>query len=557
MGGPFGAQGPFGNQQQGATLSTFGQGKPANTPLSPVVTGADFADTTISPEQRAAYLNQQATDNGLEWQRELVKNMAPGVLGGLAGAGVGTLVGGPLGAIPGFVAGMGTNALVSGGTHYLMHRDPLQAALEGGVNALLHGVGGARAAAVGNDIRQGPLKAAFRSQMGDEATYRKGLVDYEKALPAYERALAEHKAAMATGAAEHGATQAKNVADVVKSRVTPWADVESSAAGISRMIGPDWKRVRDAYDGFLKEAIPTARGQQIKIPEEAAARLGITPRGRVELSKSGLNPGEDLIIVDAGEALERTVGKSMKSAKAYHQVAAALDEAGIGDPAIRQMYREALSFKTFAEKNRIVENGVFYPDRVQKGLAGIQSRRAADIRQTELDPVLRQATPFEPTPAPQAPLKPREPVYENPVTKIGSGGGSLVGEAAGRAAGHASGMGWGVGHTLGKIGSKLIPGMPEYQAPPFSTLGGASGYGLPLTLPQRALVNAEGAGIGVGVRALGTPQGLDAVRESKDAIKDGWDYILGSIAPTREEAKPATPPSPLRPGTITSDEEER
>lgn len=511
----------------------IGDGYVSGTPLSPEKPPAAYLDPSVTPEQKAAYNLQQQMkqapkpdDDPLGWQRKFVKSMIPGMVGAAAGA----LVGGGIGGIPGFIAGMGANAVASGLTHYGQNRDPLLAVTEGGLNAVLHGAGAMRGVAHAGKIRQAPLKAEFGREMGEELDSRTKEAAYRAALPGYNEA------------------QAKKVADTVKGVVKPWADVESSAAGISRMIGPDWKRVRDAYDQFLTDAIPSARGQKINISADAARDLKITPTGLIERSKATANPAEDLVIVDAGEALEATVGKSLKSPRAYHQVARALDEAGIGDPAVRAMYKNAISFKVFAERNRIVENGVYHPERTQKGIAGVQSRRAADIRQTDMDPVLRESTPLTP---------PTAPFFENPVTKIGTG--SLVGEAAGRTGAHAMGLPWTAGHSVGKLVGKMIPGMPEYQtAFPDTVLGGPSRTGLPLTNPQSLMVNAEAAGIGLGARAAGAAVGTT----------EGWDYILEGLglkaspkaADWESLTKGVRKSSPLNPepaATTVREEEER
>lgn len=516
--GGFGAGGPFGNQPQGASLATFGQGKPANTPLSPVERAADFEDTTISPEMKARYLQQQIKDNGLSWQRGLIKAMIPGTVGALAGAAAGTLAGGPLGAVGGFVAGMGANALGSGATHYLMHRDPLLAATEGGLNAVLHGLGGARAAAHGNQIRQGPLKTELPLQQRATADYLQKLA----AHPAAARAAAE--------------AQAKDVADTVKGVVAPWADVPSDARGIAEMVGPGWTKVQAAYDQSLKEAVASARGQTVNVPATVAQDLRVNTKGLVEMSRALTNPQADLVRVDAADLLTGMVGKSRRAPRAYQAAARALDEAGIGDPAARATYYNAASFREFVRRNRIVENGVFYPDRVQHGIAGMQSRRYGDIAQTEMYPALERSRPLE---------RPTAPVFDSPITKAGES--SHVGEVAGRTGAHAAGMPWTAGHAVGRLIGKITPGVPELQAPPFSRLGGPSSYGQPLAMPQRALVNAEGAGIGLAARGVGAV-----------GTKEGWDYIQEHLfEPRYQEDKPAPKPSPLRPATIDTEEEER
>lgn len=519
--GGFGAGGPFGQQPRGASLSTFGQGKPANTPLSPVENPADFIDTTIPPDQKASYLKQQIQDNGLSWQRELIKSMVPGAVGALTGAVAGTAVGGPLGAIPGFIAGAGANALASGGTHYLMNRDPLLAVTEGGVNALTHGLlGGARAAAHGNKIRQAPLKAELPVQQRANADYLKQLAEH----PAAARSSAE--------------AQASKVADTVKGLVAPWADLPSDARGIAEMVGPRWRAVQEAYDLSLKEAVEAARGQTVTIPATAAMDLRVNTKGLVETSKALTSPQADRVIVDAADLLEGMVGKSRRAPKAYREAARTLDEAGIGDPGARAMYYNAASFQEFIRRNRVVEDGVFYPDRVQKGLAGLQSRRYGDITRTEMYPALRDASPLKP---------PEAPVFDSPITKAGAS--SQLGEAAGRVGAHAVGMPWTASHTLGRLAGKLVPGMPDLQAPPFSRLGGASGFGQTLTTPQRALVNAEGAGIGLAARGAGAV-----------GSKEGWDFILSAVTPERYQEEPLKP-TPLRPafspGAITTSDEER
>ncbi len=375
-------------------IMRFGTGIVPNTPLNPDPGPESQIDPTVTQEQLDRYHAEQMRRQGfgqlpddarlLDVAKAWGKQLAPMIVGGglpLAAARIPGMLGA---ALRTGLAGAG-----AGGTEYAINRDPTRAITTGALTGAFQVGGEALAGARNVRLQQAPLKAALPGQQADNAAYRKALVEYEAALPGYERALGAHTAAQTTAEANAGnlsswykamntavaatthEAQATKMADTVKGLVKPWADVDSSAAGISRMIGPEWKRVREAYDQFLKGAIPSARGQKINIP------------------------ADDLVIVDAGEALEHAVGKSLKSPRAYHQVAKALDEAGIGDPAIRKMYFEARSFKEFAERNRIVENGVFHPERVQKGIAGVQSRRAGDIRQTEMDPVLREATPFE------------------------------------------------------------------------------------------------------------------------------------------------------------------
>lgn len=506
-----------------ATITVFGGGRPGGTPLDPPSNPLGQLDPTITQAQVDRYV--AARQKALEETPvgilgRAVAASAPALVGGAA-----AMLGGPLGGAAGVLARMGLAGAGSGATHYAIHRDLPGAIREGVLGAVVQGPGEALAASRAMRTRQGPLRDELTRQQQTDA--------------AYLRDLAAHPAAAAANAEHHAAA----LGDKLKQTVPPWAGIDSTPAGLAEMIGPGWTKVQAAYDDFLRRTIPGARGQRVQITADAAQDLKVTPLALVTTSKSRISPRPDRVDVDAGELLEKMIGKSRRAPRAYNEAAAALDSAGFGDPAIRAMYRDALSFKAFAEKNRIVENGVLHPDRIQSGLAGMQPRRAADVRQGPLEPELREATPIP---------KPQAPVYESPVTEIGSGQSPLA-HTAGHVAAHATHLPWSAGYGLGRALGKIQPGRATLEAPPFSVLGGPTGHGV---LSRGQEIGARALGTGVAQGANAATHGLYAASPS---VAEGWRYILENLPfvgePRYQEDTPAPKPSPLRPATI--DEEER
>lgn len=461
-------------------VETFGAGL-MTTPLTAPPDPWRQADPSVTPEQAAGLYQAdvaryQAELARMDPRQRALAETPLGILGRAGAAALPAVASGAVGALTGGLlgpaAGIAAAGLTQGATHYGLTGD------------------------VPGAINEGVLGAAFQvpgAMRGALLNARSG------------QALVQAKQA----------EQVTRLADKLKELVPAWRGYSSDAKGLSEMIGPGWNKVRGEFDAAMRAAKEAARGQTILISEQDAARLGLQPLGTatVSLSKSRVNPAQDRleVRVDAAEAIDAVTGKSRGvTAGTYNRVVSALDLAGIGDPAAREMYREAIGFKTFAEGKGILHGETLVPEKVEAGLNRPATKGKPDVRQGPLDPALRAIK------APEM-----EPVEPPSLLRLGTKLAAAVGLSG------ATGMPHWYSHAAGsELSRALIPGgAMRYAAPP-----------LPMgTRIGNQLNVAEGVSEGVNL-----------------GKKAAWDYILEHLGGEKFEPDPTPKPSPLQPGTPTT-----
>ena len=265
---------------------------------------------------------------------------------------------------------------------------------------------------------------------------RTSRLGYQTGKQATEREYADQVAAQAAshGAATtaHAEQAAGRIAADLESQVPALAGMEKSGKGLYDAIyGSGKKKVSEAYDTALQEVITKGRGVKVELPADVAARLGyeaaadplvgVSPAVIEALRKAGrLPPGAGgtpgRTAVDAGELAEKLTGLWKKDPGAYRAGAAALDAAGVGDPAARGAFKAYSGVSQFVDRAKALDaNGVLNPDNILKALSDL--KRVEELRRRGLgsgtEGVIQEAArggPLAPPPIP----KPVTPPYAPP-----------------------------------------------------------------------------------------------------------------------------------------------
>ena len=354
----------------------------------------------------------------------------------------------------------------------------------------------------GEAVRQ--QNVGYRQQL----ERRKGVVQQQEA--GYKQALQAHEATTAQAAKASADQQAQQVADVVKKQVPVWSGVPSTSEGLWRMAyGPEFFEVNKMYDASLKQVIQAGRGTEVVLPSWAAKDLGVSVKGLVSGPlKAGAG---EMVVVDAGVLAGGMTGQWAHKPGAYRAAAAILDQQGVGDPTARAMYRNALSFRMFADRSQMLKEQAFHPEKVLDYLGRLKANQELMRRKnTELFGTLEQVRPLAPAAPPPEPIPPplpprptppaapprptpppliSPPLVEPPipkpsVTKHEVPAFAIPGLAAGAAVGYGTGiphLGW-AGAMMGEeMGRRLGPRIPLYTGMPKSPLSRSEQVGRVLT----------------------------------------------------------------------------
>lgn len=369
-----------------------------------------------------------------------------GTLGGIAGAGLGSMAGG-VGAAPGGIIGAGLGAAGEENLRQMLSGrfDPARVGMEGLVGGASQAGGEAALAPfryVLNALRLKKATQAATAAYETAKSTRAGEVARDEAIAtaktaadkaayatnvvatktANQAAVQAHKAEVAAIEATQVETlrnwQAKGattVAEAWKTAVPSWRQYPSETQGLLEMVyGKGQADLSHMFDTALKEVVTAGRGRLITLPTDAATTLGVTSQGVVE-SVSGKGT---FTAVDAGEAAKAVVGFWKKDQAVYRTVARALDQAGLGNQAAREEYMTGQAVIDFVSRNKVLEGGTYHADRVLSGLTtGLKSLNA--LRNRGMGDVFRgpfaesvqgmplaPALPPAPTPRPM-PVRPQ------------------------------------------------------------------------------------------------------------------------------------------------------
>lgn len=398
------------------------------------------------------------------------------------------------------------------------------------------------AAKAAHEAHGGQMEAFKQAERQRLSAHRQGEIqnanqyrDQRAQLKQSEQArIAREEATQASARAAHNEQQAGQIASTVKSQVPAWKNLGNSAKDLWNMVyGEGWKLVQDRYDAALKGVIESGRGTKVQIRRDAAEALGVSlgpgPKGTVGPGPLGKSGDTNFAMVDAGELAASMTGKwnGKGTRSAYRQAARALDEAGIGDPAARQEYRNASSFRAFTDKSQMLTdkqgNQVFQPEKAQKALGQLRANQEIMGRgNTELFRTVEGAKPLQPSPIapartpppyqrgpafqPGTPPQAPPPVPKQTITHGPAGAASIPGSVAGVAGGV---LGHEVGKSIGHPFGGYLAGHAAGQA-----LGGR----VPVYrgAPQMAPPGILGRGARAAIGQVATQN-----------IHRAWDYIMG------------------------------
>lgn len=212
----------------------------------------------------------------------------------------------------------------------------------------------------------------------------------------------------------HGQQAAVEITKAWDDLVPSWRGMPQDEAGlVDRIFGSGQQKLSDMYEAAMKSALEQAKGKQIMLSPRDAADLGI----RVPAEIMDFGPGA----MDADVIIKAMTGKSQSARGAYRRAAAALDEAGIGDPAVRAEYKSGMGLIDFVNKTKALQSGQFNPSAVLKGLTDLRSvnmLRHRGLGSATEGPLADVTTniPQKPTPLtpPQLPPKPVVPPAPTP-----------------------------------------------------------------------------------------------------------------------------------------------
>lgn len=142
------------------------------------------------------------------------------------------------------------------------------------------------------------------------------------------------------------------------------------------------------FDKALKAGIEKAKKDGIRVPilDEDAAALGLTDKMTLEdLEPYVGKPAKALAAMHTGwpadKVAEALVGKWKSNPGMYRRVAAALDDAGVGDPAARKAYKYYTGFANYADKTKMLTGEEFNPELAMGGKHGNAKGGLSDTKQ--------------------------------------------------------------------------------------------------------------------------------------------------------------------------------
>jgi hypothetical protein len=204
--------------------------------------------------------------------------------------------------------------------------------------------------------------------------------DFLKAQQAQAEALKNQQRAHA----QHGAAE---IMEFAKRENPAWADLPSNELGLLDAVNGQGPALASArYEASFRAAMERAKGQKITLSPDDALALGLKlppmqpatkPQvpapswlgGKLPPVFQGSAGGQSLEFA-ADEVMKAMQGKSgLKTTRqAYRNAANALDAADIGDPVARGEYKAAMGMIDQVKKTKSIEDGVYHPDRMRKGL---------------------------------------------------------------------------------------------------------------------------------------------------------------------------------------------
>lgn len=386
----------------------------------------------MSPDQMAEAIKKLPPETPIPAAQEIKSPFTPArdprveeIAKGLQGGGIGpsaswAVPGGPLAQIPIQGAVRGAEALMEG------------RGLKGaGVEALRGATGAAGGAALG------------------------------KALPAINKVAGRPFSAL--GLPGYAAKIEENVANLLKKEVPAWGDMKSLKDMLFSQRG--FNKLHRMYDDSLKSVVSSAGERTVPMLLDDAKALGfkdivnqygkqvrkMTPSGR------GFEPPA-VVDVPAGQLAEKATGFWKTDKGVYRRAVKALDDANLGDPAVRKAYKTAMGATDyFKGTNAITPQGKLD---VMKAQAGTVGKKADPLLRRDLGEIMDLLTPGG-----------KALTKGSLAPQLGTLGG-LAGAASGFEGGHMAGplgglAGAPVGAAIGgHYGMRMGSHIPTYNLPP-------------------------------------------------------------------------------------------
>jgi len=326
--------------------------------------------------------------------------------------------------------------------------------------------------------------------------------------------------------AEQGA---ETIAESFKAQVPAFSEFASNERGLLDMVyGQGPARMGARFDEAMKAVVAAGKGVTVGIPLRDAYTLRL--RFDVKNTKTQ-ERGREIATVDAGQLAEAATGFWKTDHGVYRRAVAALDRAGIGDPASRAEYRAGQALIQFTDKSGMLKGEKFNPEAAQAAFTSLKKvdelrrRGQGDIFRGPVSEAVRRpapelSLPTEPTPlqpptlpvfrrptaSPEVP-KPPVRVFQEPklpegvqtrtMPKLGFWSGAAVAEipflAAAVATGHHGYSGYGLPVAVGGLVSSALSGRRIVTDVPRSGLSRFATDVLPSAIAQesrRALPSA-------------------------------------------------------------------
>jgi hypothetical protein len=159
----------------------------------------------------------------------------------------------------------------------------------------------------------------------------------------------------------HAQQGAARIADHHKQSNPAWAEIASDETGLTDMVyGRGPKLASDRYEASFQAAMERAKGVDINLSPKDALALGFPVSEEFQ--------GMAALPFEASRVMQAMTGKSQQLKGTYRRAAAALDAAGVGDPAARAEYKSSMALIDAMEKSKALEGGQYHPDRMLSGL---------------------------------------------------------------------------------------------------------------------------------------------------------------------------------------------
>lgn len=323
--------------------------------------------------------------------------------------------------------------------------------VSGGLSGL---VGGAAGEGIAQIPKFWQMAKAARSQAADKLAFDKAMTESLNAADRaeYQKLVSAHEAGVEKSAS--------SIVKDFKKLVPSWQELPDGVQGLQDMVvGQGQSLLSKKFDSAMKAVIDTGKGTKIALPRNDIEALGMRTKEFIDGPAGPLTIG----VVDAGEVASKAVGKWSKEPGAYRRVVAALDKAGIGDPAARAEYKAGQGLIGFVDKSGALKGDKFNPEALINGMNKVKV--VDELRKRGLGDVFRgplQAARGVPT-APSSPPVPRslpkQGVTEgvkkiaNPIREHPWAGAALA-EMGASALGH---HGFGGPAALGYLGSQALP----------------------------------------------------------------------------------------------------